>query len=100
MRPSRRLGQGPGPPEPESLHSPAVDEASPAYAMACRLPLKTICVSEPPHYGDSEFLHLRRIRPREAPSVCRLSPRPLGLKQAQNLGDLKQLLKPLQHLLQ
>jgi hypothetical protein len=43
---------------------------------------------------------LRRIRPREATGARRLSPQPLGLKQAQNLGDLKQLLKPLQHLLQ
>jgi len=34
------------------------------------------------------------------PSMRRLSPQPLGLKQAQNLGDLypRQLLKPLQHL--
>jgi len=30
----------------------------------------------------------------------RLSPQPLSLKHAQNLGDLKQLLKPLQYLLQ
>jgi hypothetical protein len=35
----------------------------------------------------------------EAPSARRLSPQPLGLKHAKNLGDLKQLLKPLQRLL-
>jgi hypothetical protein len=40
------------------------------------------------------------MKPHPAAQLPSALDKPLGLKRAQNLGDLKQLLKPLQHLLQ